>query len=91
MENERKQKIAKIVLWTILSAVILLIITLLLWNRFKPQVRQGNFQDFVNDIVAASKSVDDNTYLAEVKIDGVQDIAKYTFVENGIANFVKWD
>lgn len=84
MENERKQKIAKIVLWTILSAVILLIITLLLWNRFKPQVRQGNFQDFVNDIVAASKSVDDNTYLAEVKIDGVQDIAKYTFVENGI-------
>ncbi|MCE6057465.1 ATP-dependent zinc metalloprotease FtsH [Mycoplasmopsis agalactiae] len=85
MENERKQKIAKIVLWTILSAVILLIITLLLWNRFKPQVRQGNFQDFVNDIVAASKSVDDNTYLAEVKIDGVQDIAKYTFVENGIA------
>ncbi|MCE6115599.1 ATP-dependent zinc metalloprotease FtsH [Mycoplasmopsis agalactiae] len=85
MENERKQKIAKIVLWTILSAVILLIITLLLWNRFKPQVRQGNFQDFVNDIVAASKSVDDNTYLAEAKIDGVQDIAKYTFVENGIA------
>ncbi|EIN14825.1 Cell division protein FtsH [Mycoplasmopsis agalactiae 14628] len=85
MENERKQKITKIVLWTILSAVILLIITLLLWNRFKPQVRQGNFQDFVNDIVAASKSIDDNTYLAEVKIDGVQDIAKYTFVENGVA------
>nr|WP_307921880.1 hypothetical protein [Mycoplasmopsis bovis] len=67
MENERKQKIAKIVLWTILSAVILLIVTLLLWNRFKPKVKVGNFNDFLNDVKAATASLEDNTYLGASK------------------------
>ncbi|MBT1317844.1 ATP-dependent zinc metalloprotease FtsH [Mycoplasma bovis] len=85
MENERKQKIAKIVLWTILSAVILLIVTLLLWNRFKPKVKVGNFNDFLNDVKAATASLEDNTYLEQVKLDSVSDVIEYTFVDNGVA------
>ncbi|WP_027334607.1 ATP-dependent zinc metalloprotease FtsH [Mycoplasmopsis felifaucium] len=83
--NQKRAKAIKIVVWTIIASIALILLAVFLYNKFKPEPRIYNVQTLLSNFAEANKSKTDNTYIKNIHINTYYGIVQYIFVNNGKA------
>lgn len=82
MESSKKPKTLKIILWVILGAVFVALISYLLFNKFKPEQPIYTDQLLLIHLQKANESQSDNVFIRNLRVDTYFGTVSYIFVEN---------
>ncbi|WP_406617103.1 ATP-dependent zinc metalloprotease FtsH [Mycoplasmopsis adleri] len=81
MEENKKSKGVKIVVWVIIGLLLLTLLSIFLFNRFKPAPTIYDTQILVSDFRKAQQNPNDGIYIKNLTVDTWYGIVTYTFVD----------